>query len=209
MRERPLWDLLFFEPAFYEAARIIGYAGIEPFAFWDKAKELGLIEQLGKAQLQQAVEKLTLWNKREQSPPRYEFTREARKWMFQLLGPAPEHPDREFLLEAPPLVLAEDVAKWKAERAGKEVSPAKPKQATKRAKGQADGNGYAILAREKSSLQLHCMLRDARQQLKHHGARSFVGKQAKKEIAAVEEEMRTRNIDVPPEGQETAQWEKR
>jgi hypothetical protein len=30
----------------YEAARSIGYAGIEPFAFWDRAKELGLAEEV-------------------------------------------------------------------------------------------------------------------------------------------------------------------
>lgn len=50
--------------------------------------------------------------------------------------------------------------------------------------------------------QLRCRLRDARARLEHNGKRSFVGKQAKKEIAAVEAEMSRRSMAIHALGQE-------
>lgn len=46
--------------------------------------------------------------------------------------------------------------------------------------------------------QLACMLRDARRSLEHNGKSSFAGKQAKKEIAAAEAEMKRRGMEIPP-----------
>jgi hypothetical protein len=67
---------------------------------------------------------------------------------------------------------------------------------------------YAADAKRRNHRQLHCMLRDARQKLKHHGKRSFAGKEAKKALAAAEAELRSRGLDLPPVGEETAKWAK-
>ncbi len=68
--------------------------------------------------------------------------------------------------------------------------------------------GYARMAKEKNRRALLCMLRDARKKLAHHGRRSFMGKEAKKEIAAAEAEIDNRGYSIPEPGQETKEWEK-
>jgi hypothetical protein len=68
---------------------------------------------------------------------------------------------------------------------------------------------HAALAKRKNKRSLLCMLRDARKDLAHHGKASFMGKEAKKAIEAAECELRTRCIEIPKEGEETAQWERR
>jgi hypothetical protein len=102
---------LYRERALYEAARIIGYAGVEPFAFWDKAKELGLTEKIGKQKLLMAVYDLTRADRREASPPRYELTAPARKACFQLLGPPPEHELYDAIKHGPPNLLTDTEAR--------------------------------------------------------------------------------------------------
>ncbi len=86
-----LWRKMFFQEVYTETARIIGYAGIEPFAFWDAAKALN--EKHGRQNVQNAVHELTRYDRREASPPRYELTAEARKWCWGILGPPPGHPE--------------------------------------------------------------------------------------------------------------------
>ncbi len=54
--------------------------------------------------------------------------------------------------------------------------------------------------------QLLCRLRDARRKLAHHGRRSFMGKEAKRELGAVLAELARRGVEPPPPGQETAEW---
>ena len=74
--------------------------------------------------------------------------------------------------------------------------------------GGISPEGYARIASEKTRRSLLCMLRDARKKLVHHGRHSWMGKQAKIEIAAAEAELTSRNMPIPAEGQETIQWEK-
>jgi hypothetical protein len=68
---------------------------------------------------------------------------------------------------------------------------------------------YALAAKVKNKRSLLCMLRDARRKLRQHGKRSFSGKEAKKEIAAAEAELTARGMEIPPEGKETAAWDRR
>jgi hypothetical protein len=86
------------------------------------------------------------------------------------------------------------------EEASKEGEPTKP---------GISKEGYAALAKGKNRRALLCMLRDARKKLAQHGKRSFSGKEAMKEIAAAEAELKSRSLTVPPEGEETAEWEKK
>ena len=89
-KEMSLLEKLYFREEYWQAARIIGYAGIEPFGFWDAAKKLACYNQ---AKFQRAMYDLTRYDRREASPPRYEFTAPVRKYVFMLLGPAPEDED--------------------------------------------------------------------------------------------------------------------
>jgi hypothetical protein len=93
---KQLLNRLHFDRAYTEAARIIGYGGIEMSAFWKQAKTLGIPHN----KLLSAVYDLTRTDKREEKPPRYELRGDIRDLCWQLLGPAPEqeeafwrHPD--------------------------------------------------------------------------------------------------------------------
>jgi hypothetical protein len=79
---------LAFDPAYYEAARIIGYGGIDMAAFWEQAKQLSILPET----IRHAVYDLTRYDKREGKPPRYELNEPVRRLCWQLLGPPPEHP---------------------------------------------------------------------------------------------------------------------
>lgn len=68
---------------------------------------------------------------------------------------------------------------------------------------------YAREAREGNRRELLCMLRDARKKLAHHGKKSFAGKEAKKAITAAEDELKRREFPIPPEGEETAEWDRK
>jgi len=69
--------------------------------------------------------------------------------------------------------------------------------------------GYAVEAKRKNKRTLLCMLRDARMKLAHHGKPSFMGKEAMKAIDAAQAELHSRGIEIPVEGQETAQWDRK
>jgi hypothetical protein len=138
---------LYFERPLYEAARIIGYAGIEPFAFWDRAKELGLVEEIGKQKLLNAVYDLTRADRRETSPPRYELTAPARKACFQLLGAPPEHEMHDFIKHGPPNVIGEENARrWQeqyrkrqqaeADQTAEGEAQAEPEKRTRKPRGR-------------------------------------------------------------------------
>ena len=88
--KKELWRLIYVrDSAHLHAARIIGYAGCSPFEFWDAAK---LLPHYDQRKYQHAMEDLTIFSKREGTPPRYEFNAEARKAVRALLGPTPEDP---------------------------------------------------------------------------------------------------------------------
>lgn len=84
-----LHNRLYFQPAMFETARIIGYRGIASSRFWEKANTLGISTE----KIQAAVDELTKSELQQRSDPRYELTAEARKLCWQLLGPEPGHPD--------------------------------------------------------------------------------------------------------------------
>jgi hypothetical protein len=126
MAKDSLISRLYRERALSEAARIIGYGGVEPFAFWDQAKALK-IEVDGKAvpflgderpsrtkqEVLNAVYDLTRADRREASPPHYELTAEARKACFGLLGAPPEHLFHDAIKHGPPNLLSEaEAERW-------------------------------------------------------------------------------------------------
>ena len=91
--KRELWRLIYMGDGVHlHAARIIGYAGCTPFAFYDAAK---LLPNYDQRRFQHAMEDLTSYHKRAGSDPRYEFNAEARKAVRALLGPPPEDPGFE------------------------------------------------------------------------------------------------------------------
>jgi hypothetical protein len=136
---------LYRERALYESVRIIGYGGIEPFAFWNKVKELGLDKEIDKQKLLNAVYDVTRADKREASPPRYELTAEVRKGSFQLLGPPPEHEFHDAIKQGPPYLLSDTEARrWQdqfREQKAKEQTQNEPEAEpeTKRPKRRGRG----------------------------------------------------------------------
>jgi len=89
--KKELWRLIYMgDGSHLHAARIIGYAGCTPFAFWDAAK---LLPTYDKRKFEDAMCDLTSYHKRNGSDPRYELTAEARKAVRALLGPPPEDPE--------------------------------------------------------------------------------------------------------------------
>ena len=51
--KRTLWERIFFEAAYTETARLIGYAGIDQPAFWEAAQ--ALVQTHGKPLMMAAV----------------------------------------------------------------------------------------------------------------------------------------------------------
>lgn len=176
-----LCNRLYFDPAFTELARYVGYAGKPDPAFWDRYREL--CRQYPQEVMSQAVNELTEVD-RSTEPATIRLTPTARKLCWQLLGPPPEHPWYDLFKRPGPLPLP-----WSTPAAatpnGQPLDPA----------AEAD-------ARRRNNRQLRCMLRDAREHLEHHGRHSFMGKEAKKRLSAAEAEFHRRGIPLPPPGEE-------
>ena len=92
--KKELWRLIYMsaDRVHLHPARIIGYAGCSPLAYYDAAK---LLPDYDQRKFQLAMEDLTSYHKRSGSAPRYEFTAEARKVVRALLGPPPDSPEFE------------------------------------------------------------------------------------------------------------------
>ena len=92
--KKELWRLIYMsaDRVHLHAARIIGYAGCSPFAYYDAAK---LLPNYDQRKYEAALCDLTSHHKRNGPDPRYEFTAEARKAVRALLGPPPESPEFE------------------------------------------------------------------------------------------------------------------
>jgi hypothetical protein len=209
MRQESLSTRLYITPAYYELARAVSYGGVRTGALKVVLEELSA--KHGQGVVRKAFYELLI----EDSQTGLTTLRSyVRPLCSQLLGPPPESPDYEFYWEGrvkpahhqpPKLVIGRGQStpdKPEPQALQKdELSEEKPTMGE-------PGDGYARMAKEKNKRGLHCMLRDARKKLKQHGKRSFSGKEAKKEIAAAEAELRARGFDVPPEGQETAAWDR-
>src|SRR4051794_41096580 len=90
-KEMSLLEKLYFREEYWQAARIIGYGGCSPFEFWDAAK---LLPNYHQGKFQTAMYDLTRADKREASPPCYEFPAPVRGYVWMLLGPPPETEDQ-------------------------------------------------------------------------------------------------------------------
>ena len=90
--KKELWRSIYTESdrVYLHAARIIGYAGCSPTAFWDAAK---LLPNYDKRKYEAAMEDLTSWNSRQPPSLRYELNATARKCVRALLGLPPGAPD--------------------------------------------------------------------------------------------------------------------
>ena len=72
------------------AARIVGYGGCSPIAYYDAARKLPNYDH---RKYERAVEELTSYGQRIVPVPRLVFTRQARKIVRPILGPPPEDPE--------------------------------------------------------------------------------------------------------------------
>lgn len=88
----PLWKKVFMadDEVYIHAGQIIGHKGCTPFEFYDAAK---LLPDYNKLKYENAVRDLTVYSLREASPPRYELMPHARKVLWIILGPPPDHPE--------------------------------------------------------------------------------------------------------------------
>ena len=75
---------------YLHAARIVGYGGCSPIAYFDAAKKL---PNYDKRKFERAMEELTSWKARQPPTLRLELTAQARKIVRPILGPPPEDPE--------------------------------------------------------------------------------------------------------------------
>jgi hypothetical protein len=90
--EKPLWEKVFMsgDRVYLHAGKIIGHLGIDPFGYYDAAK---LLPDYDKLRYENAVRDLTVYTSREASPPRYELHASAKKVLWIIIGPPPDHPE--------------------------------------------------------------------------------------------------------------------
>jgi hypothetical protein len=199
MNREPLAFRLYFQPAYYELARSVSYGGVRTPDLKPVLEELS--ERHGAGYVRKAFYELLV---EEEQTGMTVLRQHVRRLCSQLLGPPPESPDYESYWEGrqkpahhqPPKLV---IGKGKPEAEPPE--PVKPEPALEPTMAEAgiSVEGYSRMAREKNKRALLCMLRDARKKLKHNGRRSFSGKEARKEIAAAEAELKRRGLDVPPD----------
>lgn len=228
MPKEPLHIRLYFQPHYVALARYVSYGGVSEILFFEEYKKL--CSEYGQPKVAAAVQEILLIDKTT-CPATVKLTTEARTHCRQLLGPAPESSEYEdFWIgrtkpekhQPPPLPKASEPSKIPAGPVTTPEPEVKPPEAPKAERTKEEGRqeepkpatdgiapeGYAKMAKEKNRRALMCMLRDAREKLAHHGKRSFMGKEARKEIEAAEAEIQNRGYAVPDPGQETAEWTK-
>jgi hypothetical protein len=205
-REKPLAERMYGDPCYTELVRVIGYQGCRFGELEGKLRPL--VERFGEQRVEVASYHVLTYEGQVMRDARpgadVKLRGEARKLAWGLLGPPPEHPWHDAYKngtriplpwekpEPPPVEEEEESAEGPAV-VGQGVSP----------------EACALKARGKNRRGLMCMLRDARKKFQQHGKRSFSGKEAKKEIAAAEEELGRRGLPIPREGEETAEWDRK
>jgi hypothetical protein len=191
-RKEPLVMRLYSEPPLYEVARLVSYGGVTTDDLRDRLKPLA--ERYGTGAIALALSELTMTDEKTGLTV---LRPEARRRCGQLLGPAPEDPDYEDY--------------WQGrEKPAHHQPPVPPNHKGMKKRGRdVTVKDQDDAVKGKNRRRLLCMLRDARRQLAHHGRRSLMGKKAKEVIAVAEAELKRRGIDVPPEGQETIEWDRR
>lgn len=183
-KEHPLWHRLYFDHAYADVARMVGYVGM---TYRDFAAGLQtLIEKHGRKAESASWHVVTFEGQMTCNPKplaHVQLRAEVRKLCWQLLGPPPEHPEYEHFQSTEPFPFFKTTKP-------KEAKPAPvPTEAVEH-------------LRKLNKRQLACQLRDERFRLKHNGKRSFVGKQAKQQLALIEAEYQRRGLPIPPQGEE-------
>src|SRR5438105_4634099 len=87
MTEQPLWHRLYFDPAYRDIARIIGYSGGPLAEISERAKPL--LEKYSRERIQEVTEAIATIDT-SRTPSTIQLNPEARKLCWQLLGPPPE-----------------------------------------------------------------------------------------------------------------------
>jgi hypothetical protein len=97
--EKPLWEKVYMSGnrIYIHAGLIIGHLGVSPIEFFDKAKLLTDYDQL---KYENAVLDMTIYSRREAPHLRYELHDQAKKTLWIILGPPPQHPDYRSWWEA-------------------------------------------------------------------------------------------------------------
>jgi hypothetical protein len=205
MNREPLAFRLYFQPAYYELARAVSYGGVRTPDLKPALEELS--KQHGAGDVRRAFYELLV---EEEQTGLTVLRQHVRRLCSQLLGPPPESPDYESYWEGrqkpahhqpPKLVISKGKPEPEPPKQPQppDNEPSREEEKPTMAEAGISVEGYARMAREKNKRALLCMLRDARKRLKHNGRRCFSGKEARKEIAAAEAELKRRGMDVPPD----------
>lgn len=218
-RERSLCERMYSDPCYTAVVRAIGYEGC---VYRDLAERLGpLVQEFGEGAVETATRHLLSYEGqvlRNAKPlADVKLCGEARKFAVGLLGFPPEHPWHDAVRNGERIPLP-----WEAPDKGAPKQEVPPQEEEMPGEKESEDEGeippspagvtaeaHAQNMRTMNRRQLLCTLRDARRKLAKQGKRSFSGKEAKKEIAAAEKELRRRGLPVPPHGQETAEWDKK
>jgi hypothetical protein len=213
--EKPLWWRIHHNPAYRDICLAIGYRGVTYRELAELLETLG--QKHDKRKLEAATVHLLTYEGQFTVSPKplveVKFRGEVRTLLWQLLGPPPKHPWHGKMGEGPHLPRSWDQPARPADKPmelpAATTDGGETDQEESAAKPGVSPEQYAAEAAGKNRRSLLTMLRNARRKFAHHGKRSFLGKEAVKEIAAVEAELRHRGLPIPPEGQETVEWDKK
>lgn len=119
-----LLNRLYFQPAMYETARLIGYAGIETKDFVEKARSLAKANsRITLAKVQAAVDELTVPPHPGNNKHRLELKPEVKRLCWQLLGPETVQKKKSPRSAKPPSVDESQKGVMEQYRLAKERNP--------------------------------------------------------------------------------------
>jgi hypothetical protein len=112
-KDQPLWHRLYFDAAYAEVARLIGYAGFQYRELADKLEPL--YQRFGKAKVESVVYQLASFDGQMtvKPPPlaKVMLRAEVKSLCWQLLGVPPDHPQYELMQQPEPLPNSWDIQK--------------------------------------------------------------------------------------------------
>ena len=123
-KQKPLWERLYREPAYYELARKVGYAGCTYRQFCEHIEDLGKLH--GKTRVESASWHLFTFEGESTVNPKplakVSLRQQVRKICHQLLGPDPEIPFTD---------MVEKILRLEEPEQEPPPKPEKPKRAKK------------------------------------------------------------------------------
>lgn len=169
-KELPLWHRIYFDAAYTDIVRLVGYAGLPCRDFERQLQKL--IEKHGRKAESASWHVVTFEGQMGVKPPplaQVTLRQEARKLAWQLLGPPPEHPEHAHFQTSDPWMPP-----W-----------ARPKEEPPKEEALESLFEHQLRAR----------LKEALYRLSTVSPRSKVGKELKKVITALRNEFKRRGVD--------------